>query len=701
MSCRLILASSLALALAACGGRQEEPARNAAADAPATAAAPTNLEDVPLIPRDALFGNPERASVQISPDGRYLSWIAPVDGVLNVWVAPADDVDAARAVTSDDARGIRQYFWAHQPDTLLYLRDSGGDENFHLYAVDLESGESRDLTPFENTRAFVSGVSHLHPESVLVSMNDRDPQWHDLYRVDLASGERTLVEENTEQFAGYLADADYQVRLAMRARDDGGQDVLRPDGEGGWELAEEIPFDDFLSTSYVGFTTDGETAYLLESRERNTTALVAVDMDSGEKTVVFENPRADVDDALTDPVTGEVQAASSNYLREEWTAIDDAIAADLEKLEAIGPGVASVSARTQDDSTWIVTYSAAERPAVYYRYDRGGEGGGELTELFSSRPALDGQPLVPQWPQEIVSRDGLDLVSYLTLPAHADPDADGNPDAAVPMVLFVHGGPWARDSYGYSAWPQWLANRGYAVLQVNYRGSTGFGKDFVNRSNHEWAGKMHDDLMDAVQWAVQQGVTTEDQVAIMGGSYGGYATLVGMTFTPEAFKCGVDIVGPSNLITLFETFPAYWASFMEQWYRRVGDPRTEEGRKLLLDRSPITHVDRISRPLLIGQGANDPRVVQAESDQIVAAMQEKDIPVTYVLFPDEGHGFARPENSKAFNAVAEGFLSTCLGGRAQPIGEDFAGSSITVPAGAEGVPGLAEALETHEPQIRK
>ncbi|NZA26847.1 S9 family peptidase [Luteimonas sp. SJ-92] len=697
MSCRLILASSLALALAACGGRQDDAAQD---DAVAKPAAPTSIEDVALIPRDALFGNPERASVQISPDGRYLSWIAPVEGVLNVWVAPADDVDAARAVTRDDARGIRQYFWAHQPDTLLYLRDSGGDENFHLYAVDLDSGESRDLSPFENTRAFVSKVSHLHPDSVLVSMNDRDPQWHDLYRVDLASGERTLVEQNTGQFAGYLADADFQVRLAMRAREDGGQDVLRPDGDGGWELAEEIPFDDFLSTSYVGFTTDGDTAYLLESRERNTTALVAVDMESGEKTVVFENPRADVNNALSDPVTGEVQAASSNYLREEWTAIDEAVAADLDRLEAIGPGVASVSARTQDDRTWIVTYSAAERPAVYYRYDRG-DGGGELTELFSSRPALDGQPLVPQWPQEIVSRDGLDLVSYLTLPTHADPDADGKPDAAVPMVLFVHGGPWARDSYGYSAWPQWLANRGYAVLQVNYRGSTGFGKDFVNRSNHEWAGKMHDDLMDAVQWAVQQGVTTEDQVAIMGGSYGGYATLVGMTFTPEAFKCGVDIVGPSNLITLFETFPAYWASFMEQWYKRVGDPRTEEGRQLLLDRSPITHVDRISRPLLIGQGANDPRVVQAESDQIVAAMQEKDIPVTYVLFPDEGHGFARPENSKAFNAVAEGFLSTCLGGRAQPIGEDFAGSSIGVPAGADSVPGLAEALEAHQPQIRK
>jgi dipeptidyl aminopeptidase/acylaminoacyl peptidase len=690
---RLLLVTALAFAVSACGGGDRDtPA--------AVATAPKSIDDVELIPREALFGNPERANVQISPDGRYLSWIAPVDGVLNVWTAPADDVSAAKAITRDDARGIRQYFWSHLPDTLLYMRDTGGDEDFHLFSVNLATGESRDLTPFEKTRALVYGVSHLHPESVLVGMNDRDAQWHDLYRVHLATGERTLLERNTQGFAGYLTDSDYAVRLAMRARPDGGQDVLRPDGSGGWEVSEQIPFDDFLSTSYVGITTDGTTAYLLESRDRNTVALYGVDLESGEKTLVFENPRADVNNALSDPVTGVVQAASSNYLREEWKALDSGIAADLEKLQGMGPGVASVSARTQDDRTWIVTYSAAEAPAKYYRYDRV-EGGGELTELFSSRPALDGKPLVPQWPREITSRDGLALVSYLTLPAHADADADGKPDAAVPMVLLVHGGPWARDSYGYGSYSQWLANRGYAVLQVNYRGSTGFGKDFVNQSNHEWAGKMHDDLIDAVQWAVGEGVTTADQVAIMGGSYGGYATLVGMTFTPDTFKCGVDIVGPSNLITLFETFPAYWASFMEQWYRRVGDPRTEEGKQLLLDRSPITHVDKIARPLLIGQGANDPRVVQAESDQIVDAMVAKNIPVTYVLFPDEGHGFARPENSKAFNAVTEGFLAQCLGGRAEPIGGDFAGSSIEVPAGADGVPGLSEALQSHTQAIRR
>jgi dipeptidyl aminopeptidase/acylaminoacyl peptidase len=690
-----VLAAGLMLALSACE-RAATPANEGAA-VPATPAPAAS--EVALIPRDALFGNPERANVQISPDGKYLSWIAPVDGVLNVWIAPANDVAKAKAVTDDKARGIRQYFWSHLPDTLLYLRDQGGDEDFHLYSVNLASGAKRDLTPFPKTRALVAGVSHLHPESVLVGMNDRDAKWHDLYRVDLASGNRTLVEKNDDDIAGYVVDPDFKVRYAQRSREDGGTDFLQPDGKGGWTVIESVPFEDYLSTQLGGITTDGKTLYLYESRGRDTTALYAIDTDSRKKTLVFEDARADVSNDLAHPDTGRIQAVASNYLREEWKPLDQSIAGDLQKIKSIGPGVASVSARTQDDRTWIVTYSAAEKPAEYYRYDRGD--GGKLTRLFSSRPALEMAPLVPQWPQEIKSRDGRTLVSYLTLPKTADTNNDGKAEKPLPMVLLVHGGPWARDNYGYGGTNQWLANRGYAVLQVNYRGSTGFGKQFVNASEGEWAGKMHDDLIDGVEWAVKNGVTTKDNVAIMGGSYGGYATLVGMTFTPDAFKCGVDIVGPSNLVTLFNTFPAYWASFMEQWYRRVGDPRTEAGKQLLLERSPITHVAKIKKPLLIAQGANDPRVIQAESDQIVEAMQAKKIPVTYVLFPDEGHGFARPENSKAFNAVAEGFLGQCLGGRVQPIGDDFAGSSITVPTGADRVPGLADALKAHKQEVRK
>ena len=689
-----LLVSSLALALAACSSKQQDDGSTAAANTPA---APTEVE---LIPRDALFGNPERAGVQISPDGKYLSWIAPLEGVMNVWVAPANDLAAARAVTDDQARGIRNYFWSYRPDTLLYLRDSGGDEDFHLYAVDLASNQSRDLTPFAKTTAQVAGVSPTRPDSILVGMNDRDAKWHDLYRVDLASGERTLVEKNTQEIAGYIADGDYNLRFAQRSRPDGGMDILKRAGAA-WEKSDDIPFEDVLTTGTLGLTRDGKTLYLADSRTRNTSALYAVDSATGERTLLAEDPRADIGGGLSDPRSGELQAVAVNYLREEWKLLGDTLAADLKALEAIGPGEVSVNSRTLDDKTWIVTYSAAESPAVYYRYDRTPGAEGTLTRLFSARPALDGKPLAPMWPLELKSRDGLNLVSYLTLPPQADPDGDGKPDAPVPMVLLVHGGPWGRDEYGYSGYDQWLANRGYAVLGVNFRGSTGFGKEFTNAGDGEWAGKMHDDLIDAVNWAVGEGITSADKVAIMGGSYGGYATLAGLTFTPDTFACGVDIVGPSNLNTLLSTVPPYWASFFEQLAKRMGEPRNDAGKKWLTDRSPLTRADQIKKPLLIGQGANDPRVKQAESDQIVKAMQAKNIPVTYVLFPDEGHGFARPENNKAFNAVTEGFLAQCLGGRAEPIGKDFTGSSISVPVGADGVPGLAEALKGHTQEVKK
>jgi dipeptidyl aminopeptidase/acylaminoacyl peptidase len=295
-------------------------------------------------------------------------------------------------------------------------------------------------------------------------------------------------------------------------------------------------------------------------------------------------------------------------------------------------------------------------------------------------------------PVVIPARDGLKLVSYLTLPPEVDED---RPPRPLPMVLDVHGGPWARDEWGFNAVHQWLANRGYAVLSVNFRGSTGFGKEFTNAGNREWAGKMHDDLLDAVDWAVEQKIADRGRVAILGGSYGGYATLVGLTFSPDVFACGVDIVGPSNILTLLSTIPPYWQPMVQMFKDRVGDFTTHEGKTFLEERSPLSRVDRIARPLLIGQGANDPRVKQAESDQIVRLMRQKEIPVTYVLYPDEGHGFARPENRLSFNAVVEAFLAQHLGGRYEPVGDDFAGSSISVPTGADGVPGLSEALSQH------
>jgi dipeptidyl aminopeptidase/acylaminoacyl peptidase len=378
------------------------------------------------------------------------------------------------------------------------------------------------------------------------------------------------------------------------------------------------------------------------------------------------------------------------YLRDEWQPIDPAIKADIEFLNANARGQWTVTSRSHDDKQWTVQVDRVTEPVAFWLYDRGAK---QFTKLFTARPNLEGAPLSPMYPVEIKARDGLTLVSYLTLPRGTDPGGSGKPGKALPMVLFVHGGPWARDTFGYNSIHQWLANRGYAVLSVNYRGSTGFGKNFVNIADMQFAGTMHDDLIDAVKWAVDNGIAQKDKIAIMGGSYGGYATLVGMTFTPDTFACGVDIVGPSNLVTLIESFPAYWQPFMEMsWYKHVGDPRTEDGKKFLLTRSPITRVDQIKRPLLIGQGANDPRVTRKESDQIVAAMNARKIPVTYAIYADEGHGFARPENRISFFAIADNFLSTCLGGRAEPIGDDAKGAALAVPDGAGNVPGLKDAL---------
>jgi dipeptidyl aminopeptidase/acylaminoacyl peptidase len=374
--------------------------------------------------------------------------------------------------------------------------------------------------------------------------------------------------------------------------------------------------------------------------------------------------------------------------------LDPAIGEDLKYLQSVTDGEISVMSRTSDDSRWIVGYMKDNGPVRFYAYNRPAR---SATFLFTNRPELESSKLARMHPQAIKSRDGLTLVSYLSLPVWTDPDEDGRPASPLPTILLVHGGPWGRDEWGYDSLHQLLANRGYAVLSVNFRASTGFGKKFVNAGNKEWGGKMHDDLVDAVNWAVMSGVADAKKTAIMGGSYGGYATLVGLTSTPDLFAAGVDIVGPSNLVTLLNTIPPYWAPQLDLFTTRVGDHRTPEGRKLLESRSPLTHVDRISKPLLIGQGANDPRVKQAESDQIVSAMQAKKIPVTYTLFPDEGHGFARPENNIAFMAIAEAFLARHLGGRVEPIGDGFKGSSVTVPQGADLVPGLAQALTPAAP----
>ena len=642
-----------------------------------------------LISRELLFGNPDKITVRTCPDGSRISYLAPKDGVLNVWVGPIEDPEAAEPVTNDTYRGIRSYSWAHTNEHILYIQDKDGDENWRIYSVNLRSGEIKDLTPFEDVQARIVKVSRNFPEEIIVGLNDRDPEYHDLYRLNIETGKMTLIQEN-RYFSSFDIDDDYAVRFATNMTCEGGAEIFRPTGEGGWEVFLEIPMEDVITTGSIGFNKTGEILYFVDSRGQNTAALFAVNPATGEKTLIAEDPRSDFSGWMVHPTERNVQAAAFTYERKDWQVIDGSVAEDLAFLATVADGDVEVVSRSLDDRTWIVVYVVDDGPFRYYRYDSEKK---EAEFLFTNRKDLEDPPFAKMMiPAVISSRDGLNLVSYYTLPIGSDRDEDGRPEEPLPVVLYVHGGPWARDVWDYNPAHQWLANRGYAVLSVNFRGSTGFGRDFVNRGNLEWGAKMHDDLIDAVDWAVAEGIADPDRVAIMGGSYGGYATLAGLTFTPEVFACGVDIVGPSNLTSLIETIPPYWQPQIELFATRMGDHRTEEGRRLLFERSPINRVENIARPLLIAQGANDPRVSQNESDQIVAAMQEKGIPVTYVLYPDEGHGFARPENRISFFAVAEAFLSEHLGGRFEPVGGAFENSTITVPVGAEEVPGLKEAL---------
>ena len=653
---------------------------------PAVAAA----QAAPLIERSKLFGNPSRAGASLSPDGQWLSWLAPRDGVMNIWVAPVARLDEARPLTASKDRPIRQSFWAPDSSMVMYIQDKGGDENFLLYGIDLQSGQERTLTPFSNTRVEIVNVSPLVKDRILIGLNNRDARWHDVHSLELKTGKLTEIIRG-DGYAGFIADANFALRMALRPNDSGGYDffTVRNNVVDSKPVATTT-LEDSLTTQPVGFTTDSKTLYWIDSRGRNTTALVAQDVASGKTRVIGESARADVSNTMSNPRSGEIEAYAVNFLREEWTALDSKIGADLAWLREQLKGDVSVTTRTDDDRLWTVAVDPVVASPSVYLFDRAQR---TLKQLYVSRPELQGAPLQPMHTLELKSRDGLTLPSYLTLPPGSDANGDGRPEASVPLVLLVHGGPWARDDYGYDAYHQWLANRGYAVLSVNFRGSTGFGKQFVEAANLEWAGKMHDDLIDAVQWAINNKVAPADKIAIMGGSYGGYATLVGLTFTPTTFACGVDIVGPSNLETLLKTIPPYWTAGIAQFHQRMGNPNTADGLKLLKERSPLYKAGNIVRPLLIGQGANDPRVNQAESDQIVSAMKSKGIPVTYVLFPDEGHGFARPENNIAFNAITENFLSGCLGGRAEAIGTTVKVSSAKVPEGASFTPGLEATLK--------
>ncbi|MGD9645058.1 MAG: prolyl oligopeptidase family serine peptidase [Pirellulales bacterium] len=518
-------------------------ARGAAADPPR------------LIPRRNFFGNPDKAVAHISPDGGKLAFVAPVKGVLNIWVGPTDAPDQARPVTDDKKRGITRYFWSYDSRHILYMQDADGDENWHVYAIDLDSRRIIDLTPFPKVAAQIEGLSPEFPQEILVGLNNRDPQFHDIYRINIATGDRKLVEQN-KGFAGYVCDDDYNVRFAMRYLPDGGTEYLRFVQDQGWVFFMRVPMQDSSTTSIAGFDKSMQRIYMIDSRGRDTGALKLLDLSTGDEKTLAANDKADIRNVILHPTEKTLEAVIFNYLRSEWQTFDAKLGADIEYLKTVAEGEIELADRSEDNQQWIVVFVHDDGPTQYYHFDRKAR---KASFLFDNRPALKTLPLVHMHPLEIKSRDGLDLVCYLSLPREVDPDQDGKPERPCPLVLNVHGGPWARDSWGYDPECQLLANRGYGVLQVNYRGSSGFGKSFLNAGNREWAAKMHDDLLDAVDWAVREKIADPQRIAIMGGSYGGYATLVGLTFTPDVFACGVDIVGPSNILTLLSTIPPYWS----------------------------------------------------------------------------------------------------------------------------------------------
>ncbi|MCP4632417.1 MAG: S9 family peptidase [candidate division Zixibacteria bacterium] len=610
-----------------------------------------STQDSNLIPREVLFGNPEKISPRISPDGKMMAYIAPMNNVLNLWIKTIGK-DDDRAVTQDTNRGIRRYFWVHDNKHIMYLQDVGGNENWRLYSVNLETTETTDLTPFDDVQVRIVDVNKNFPNELLIAMNKDNIQVHDVYHLDLSNGELKKIAENPGDVLGWVTDSNFHVRGALFMNTDGGFDLkLRRSPKSSWKTLTSWDYENTFNSGPLGFSKDGKYIYLIDSRDYNTSRLVKMNIKTKKIEVIAEDKQYDVSNVIIHPDTYEIQMVAFNREREEWKILDESIKEDIDIISEVHPGDYFIYNRDNDDKTWLVGFTADDGPVPYYAYDRETK---KASLLFYHKPELNNYSLSQMEPISFNSRDGLTIYGYITFPS-------GEVRTNLPMVLNVHGGPYYRDAWGYNSEAQWFADRGYICLQVNFRGSTGYGKNFLNAANREWGGKMHDDLIDAVNWAISQGYADPEKVAIYGGSYGGYAALVGATFTPDVFCCAVDIVGPSNLITFLNTIPPYWSAMKTNLFKRVGNPETDE--EFLKSRSPLFKVDNIKSPMLIAQGANDPRVNQAESEQIVEAMKKKGIEYEYMLFEDEGHGFAKPENRLKFYAAAEKFLAKYLGGR--------------------------------------
>jgi dipeptidyl aminopeptidase/acylaminoacyl peptidase len=624
-----------------------------------------------LIPRNVLFGNPENMAPQLSPDGDRIAFIAPAEGVLNLWVMNIDGT-GRRQLTFDDNRGVFRYFWAENGQQILYMQDEAGEENTHVYLLDVDSGDLTDLTPYDGVKAYVSATDEDQPDRVLIEMNVLNPMFFSVYSCDLTTGELTLLQENPgmtengDMVLGYITDESLAIR---------GYATINP--ENGWItfFVRETPgsdwseFASFSSDDAIEprrFSEDGTGLYYTSNLESSTTQLFYRDLASGEETRIAGDSLADVGGVAFDPFTGKPRAVSFHYLRRDVEVLDESIRDDYEFLADYHPGDFGVSSSDAADSTWIVVYFTVQNPATYFVYDRTAA---EMSFLFTAIPALEDVVLADMEPLLIPSRDGLQLPCYLTLPINPG-------DEPMPLILYVHGGPWARDYYGYEPFVQLFANRGFAVLQVNFRGSSGFGKEFENAGNREWGAAMQDDLTDAVQWAIDEGFADPERVVILGGSYGGYATLAGLTFTPDLYCAGVDFFGPSNLITFLETVPPYWKPMSAIMDVRIGSLTEDTG--MLEERSPLNYVDNIHVPLFVVQGRNDPRVVQAESDQMVEALRAIGTEVLYVIYDNEGHGFAMEPNRLDFAGRVEEFLFLNVPGLECELFQPVEGSTANV-----------------------
>ncbi|MDQ6768558.1 MAG: prolyl oligopeptidase family serine peptidase [Gemmatimonadota bacterium] len=619
----------------------------------------------PLLDRELFFGNPEISGAQLSPDGRYISFLKPYKETRNIWVKRINDpYTAAKLITNDTKRPVTQYFWSRDGKYILYAQDQLGDENFNVYAVDPSSSPAagqeippaRNLTAAKGVRAAIYSVPKNDPDIIYVGLNDRDKAWHDLYRVRISTGEKTLMRQNTERIAGWVFDNAGNLRLAVRTTDKGDTEILRVDPNG---FTQVYSCNVFESCGTDRFSKDNSKVYM-ETNKGNTdlTRLVLFDPASKTEQVVESDPlnRVDFGNATFSDITDQLIATSYDDERNRIYWKDKAWEADYKLLQSKLPGKEITPAsHTTDERLWMIVASSDREPSERYLFDRNTK---KLTFQYRTYDKLPREALAPQKAISYTSTDGLTIPAYLTLPV-------GVAAKNLPLIVFPHGGPWARDSWGYSAIPQFLANRGYAVLQPNFRSSTGYGKKFLNAGNNEWGQKMQDDLTNGVKYMVAQGIADPKRVGIMGGSYGGYATLAALAFTPDVYAAGVSIVGPSNLITLLNSIPPYWEAGRIIFHERMGNPNTPEGRAQLERQSPLNSANKIVAPLLIVQGANDPRVNRAESEQLVIALRDRGFPVEYILAPDEGHGFARPINNLVLFSSAEKFFAKHLGGRYQ------------------------------------